>query len=279
MSQPPPAPAPAASPPPWRPDFASAPLFASIAPVARGFAGHAAWPELAELDRLAAAAGIVNDAGRPLRFVAQTTRHGQRDYEARILSSGEVPTRRANWHDLLNALAWLAFPRAKAALNAVQCLALAESSPGRRPARSDAATLFDESGLVLLARDDELAGLLRARRWEEAFWTRRSAWREARCLVFGHALLEKALRPFPAMTGKCLFLPVDDPTDAEVAVDAAVAGAWRAGGIARPADLFPLPVLGIPGVWPDNERAEFYAQRSVFRPAARPRRAATIHSE
>jgi hypothetical protein len=27
----------------------------------------------------------------------------------------------------------------------------------------------------------------------------------------------------------------------------------------------PLPVLGVPGWWPDNEQAGFYDDRSVFR--------------
>jgi len=38
------------------------------------------------------------------------------------------------------------------------------------------------------------------------------------------------------------------------------------GRIARPADLFPLPVLGIPGWWPDNEVATFYGREDIFRP-------------
>jgi len=33
--------------------------------------------------------------------------------------------------------------------------------------------------------------------------------------------------------------------------------------------LAPLPILGVPGWWPENERADFYADASVFR-APRP---------
>lgn len=257
----------------WLADFADGPLFGSLASVAPSIAGRTVWPGLTELNRLAENSGLVNAAGRPVRFVAQTVRCGQRDYEAQILSTGRVPTRAENWHDLLNALVWLALPRTKAALNAVQCSALAAG--GRRPPLSDAATLFDESGLVLLARDDGMAGLLRARRWREAFLDRRAAWCEVRCYVVGHALLEKALAPFPAMTAKCLALtsealPAPDAPPPDW-LDRAIAQRWTGGCVRTPADLFPLPVLGIPGVWPANEQPDFYADARVFRPSGRQR--------
>jgi hypothetical protein len=250
-------------------DVARQPLFASIADVACRLGNHSGWPGLEELNRLARLAGIVNLRGVPLRFVPQVSRRGQRDYETGILATGEIPTRPENWHDLFNALVWLAFPRTKAALNAVQCRCLQRNGRGNRPPLSDAATLFDESGLILVARDDELAGLLRAHRWREAFLTRRAAWREVRVCLFGHALLEKSLAPFPAMTAKCLCLHLDPLPPADTApkaeVDAAVASVWLDGAVTRPADLFPLPVLGIPGLWPENEDPDFYADRSVFR--------------
>jgi hypothetical protein len=50
-------------------------------------------------------------------------------------------------------------------------------------------------------------------------------------------------------------------------LDEAIAETWRNGNITRPADLFPLPVLGIPGWWPANENASFYDDREIFRPA------------
>ncbi|WP_363928408.1 DUF3025 domain-containing protein [Thiobacillus sp.] len=34
-----------------------------------------------------------------------------RDYETHILQTGQVPTRAETWHDVLNALVWLRFPR------------------------------------------------------------------------------------------------------------------------------------------------------------------------
>lgn len=255
----------------WRAEVFADPLLASIKAVSAGLAQHDDWPGLDTLNRLAANSGLTNARGLPLRFVAQTVRRGQLDYERHILETGEVPTRPHNWHDLFNALVWLSFPRSKATLNALQCAALAQhGAPGRRSPLSDAATLFDESGLVLVAPDECLAAALRARRWREAFVTRRAEWAVARCYVFGHALLEKALAPFPAMTGKCLSLCLSPLQDGEAAltavIDAHVAACWSQGVIRRPADLFPVPVLGIPGLWPANAAPEFYDDTRVFRP-------------
>jgi len=251
----------------WRPDFAAAPPFAPFHSWTERLAGDG-WPGLDRLNRLAEAAGLTNAHGLPLRFARQDRRCGQRDYEAGILATGQVPTREDNWHDLFNALCWLAFPRAKLALNAVQCAAI---EPGRpRGPVSDAATLFDESGLILVGPDPELGELLAARRWREAFVARRAAWKQTRAYVIGHAILEKLLAPWPGITAKCLFLPMDADTPEQAwrdEVDRRVAEAWQGGGIDRPARLFPLPVLGIPGWWPANEDPDFYADQTVFRPA------------
>ena len=68
------------------------------------------------------------------------------------------------------------------------------------------------------------------------------------------------------------FLPVDalPPPGAPPAwLDGALAEACRAGRVSRPGDLFPLPVLGIPGWWPANTDAAFYQDSTVFRPFRR----------
>lgn len=252
----------------WRAEFAETAPFHHVA----HFAGQLAapdWPSLARLNALAESQGLRNSAGLPLRFAVQHARCGQWDYEAGILASGQVPSRERNWHDLLNALTWLTFPRAKAVLNAVQCAELGTRRGTTRGARSDAATLFDESGVLLVAADAELPDLLAARRWEEAFVQRRRLWERARVYVFGHAVLEKLLAPWPGITAKCLFLRSDTlpaPGAPADGLDVDLAEAWRAGRVGRPADLFPLPVLGVPGWWPANGDPDFYRDAGVFRP-------------
>lgn len=246
----------------WRGDFAQLPAFAHLAPWLDRPPG-ADWPELAALNELARRRNLCNAAGLPVRFVPQTCRCGQHAYELGIAASGQVPSRERNWHDLFNALTWLAFPATKAALNAVHRAVLPQGK-NRVPA-SDAATLFDESGLVLVGDDASLADLLAARRWQDALVLRRDAWRRMRAYVVGHAILEKLLTPWPGITAKCLFvrMPADTPLDA---LDAAIAQHWRNAAGISPAALFPLPVLGIPGWWPANENPAFYADERVFRP-------------
>jgi hypothetical protein len=248
----------------WRPGFVAAPPFAHLRPW-RNQLGGDAWPSLERLNALARAQGLRNAHGLHLRFAAQVQRCGQRDYEEGILATGSVPTRTHSWHDLLNALTWLALPRTKQALNAVQCRALGQDARRRGPL-SDAATLFDESGLVLIGADAGLAGDLQSRRWHRAFVQRREDWQAVTAVVVGHAVLEKLLAPWPGITAKCTFLNLPAATPLQT-VDERLAQAWLTGALSRPADLFPLPVLGIPGWWPENEDAAFYDDESVFRPA------------
>jgi hypothetical protein len=245
----------------WREDFANTPPFSHLTPWLGDLQG-ADWPTLATLNTLAARRDLRNATGLPLRFAPQTQRCGQHEYESGIYTSGQVPSRERNWHDLFNALIWLTFPATKATLNAVHHAVLPQAA-NRTPA-SDAATVFDESGLVLVGEDESLAELLAARRWREALVLRRDDWRKVRAYIVGHAVLEKLLTPWPGITAKSLFLkmPAETPPDQ---LDAAIAQRWQSTAIAMPAALFPLPVLGIPGWWPANEKADFYADEKVFR--------------
>jgi hypothetical protein len=246
----------------WRADFVDHPAFAPYLGWLAQLRGPG-WPGLERLNTLAAEARLCNACDQPLRFVRQSVRCGQREYERSIYAEASVPTREHNWHDLFNALVWLTFPRSKTALNAWQCRAL--QSDARRSPASDTATLFDESGLLLVGEDVALVQLLREHRWQEALVERRAAWSGLRAYVIGHAVLEKLLDPWPAITAKCLHLPLPAATPL-ADLDAELACAWQGQSVSRPADLFPLPVLGIPGWWPANADPAFYLDRQVFRP-------------
>jgi hypothetical protein len=246
----------------WRANFATLPAFHHLTPWLDRIGGPT-WPDLSTLSKIAVAENLRNTQALPVQFVTQGGRCSQHEYELGIYRSGQVPSRERNWHDLFNALTWLAFPATKAALNAVHHAVLPQGK-NRTPA-SDAATLFDESGLVLVGEDASLAHLLAARRWQEAWVLRRSEWKNVRAYVVGHAILEKLLTPWPGITAKCLFVQM--PTDTPLAtLDSVVAQRWQDATISGPTTLFPVPVLGIPGWWPENERTEFYANAQVFRP-------------
>jgi hypothetical protein len=220
-------------------------------------------PSLDALNALAAARGTTQARGLPLRFFVPNGRLSARDYETHILHSGQVPTRADTWHDVLNALAWLRFPRFKAALNAAHGEAIALETDTRRGRRRDALTVLDESGVWVISRDPVLPERLAGRAWRALFWDARARVEaDMRFVVVGHALLEKALAPYPSMTGKCLTLISDSPDP-----DAADAQAARElDAITTPRQLAPLPVQGIPGWDAANDNAAYYADQAIFRP-------------
>jgi hypothetical protein len=219
---------------------------------------------LEALNALAAMLGTTQAHGLPLRFFVPDGRLSARDYETHILETGQVPTRADTWHDVLNALVWLRFPRFKSALNAAHGEAIALEADSRRGRRRDALTVLDESGVWVISRDAAWPRLLAERAWQALFWQHRHEIASAmRFVVVGHALLEKALAPYPAMTGKCLML-ISESLDPDAA-DAQAVTALDA--IDNPRQLAPLPVQGIPGWDAANADSAFYDNEAVFRPA------------
>jgi len=181
------------------------------------------------------------------RFVPQAELPEGQAYEAFIFDTGRVPTR-DNLHDFFNGLIWLHHPVLKRRLNALQAAEITAQGVGsqRGPVR-DALTLFDENAALLQAPEPLLAAL-QQRDWQRLFIKLRPLWAQARLQLFGHALLEKLTQPRKPIT----------------------AHVWIDDG-ARPAlkPFAPLPVLGVPGWWAENEAAGFYADASVFRQAGR----------
>lgn len=217
-------------------------------------------PRIEDLDALARWLGPRNSRGRRLRFVATTSRFSARDYECAIYETGIIPTRPDHWHDTFNALVWLRFPHTKRAINAAHVAALPGEAGHQRSPRRDALTLLDESGVVV-SGDPALCALLAARQWYGLFCdARERVVATMHFVVIGHALLEKALAPYPAMTGKCLVLDASPPAPADDAIAAALAR------IASPRQLPPLPIQGIPGWDPDNVDTGYYTNTEVFRP-------------
>jgi hypothetical protein len=227
---------------------------------------------LAALNRLADARGLRVSDGKPLRFIdaARFGRLSAVEYETEIASTGRVPTRCVGdgvWHDWFNALVWLAWPATKAALNRGQAKEIARTGSvgGRRGARRDALTLFDESGVVLVSDCAAIRACLRERRWRELFVTSRQDFiARAGVWVLGHGLLDKLRRPFKGACGQTHVLALPAASERE-SVDLRLAQALRRGMPLREF-LFPLPVLGVPGWWPENHEPRFYRDTKVFRP-------------
>jgi hypothetical protein len=249
-----------------------APLLAIASPVRKAVDWRQA------LNAAAAMQALQNHRGMPIRFVAQADLPPATAYESFISATGGVPTR-DNVHDFFNALIWLAFPAIKAQLNALHAAEIAktaaiEQSPmlhrSHRGKLRDAATIFDENAALLVSCNRELIDALHEHRWHEALVIRRAAfWRDCEVWLFGHALLEKLVCPYKAITAHTWVVNTDSaffsmPLEHRREwIDAQVAGQLTHG--LATADFTPLPVLGVPG-WGENQDELFYQDAQVFRP-------------
>jgi hypothetical protein len=201
---------------PFDPAFLQrSPLFWPVLPAARSLLessqeGAPDFPPVQSLDRVFGA-----DRGdAPVRFVpaAPRPRRGRRPpaidvsalYDARITLDRVVPTRARSWHDLMNALVWGTFPRAKSALHARQHRAIAErvvpgarTLPSARTRELDALALLDEGGVVLPGGD------------------------VSRAVVFGHAIYESLALGVPPAVVAAIAIDADSRTPR--AVDEALA--------------------------------------------------------
>jgi hypothetical protein len=249
----------------------------AFAPYARWWAPRrgAAPPAPVELDGWAREAHLALPGGRPLTFrPAPSSRSSALEYERRIAATGEVATRSGNLHDACNALAWLAFPGTKAALNAIHAAAAVADTGNGRDRRRDGATLLDESGMIAACADAELVELWRTHQWRAAFWDRRAVVADRmRAVVIGHGLLAKLVAPFRGITARVLVLPLDgaalpaDPARLAGALDAHAAATINAGGVAfAPDDLFALPVAALPGWDMEASGGRVFDDTAVFRP-------------
>ena len=197
----------------------------------------------------------------PVHFVPQSALPVTQPYEDFIFKTGQVPTRN-NLHDFFNGLCWLHFPQTKKRLNQLQAAQIAQDGVGQvRGAVRDALTLFDENAAFLSAPDTLWSALV-AKDWQTLFVTQRACWADAHLVLFGHALLEKLVLPRKAITAHVY--RVWPATQSIADIDRFVASDLGVGKIAAK-PFAHLPVLGVPGWWPENDSAAFYDDKSVFR--------------
>jgi hypothetical protein len=212
---------------------------------------------LEHLNKLSQTRGLKTESGRPIRFVPPEAKDAY--YEIKVYETGRVETRPDSLHDYFNALAWLAFPRTKARINALHAAEIPREG-ARRGRLRDLLTIFDEGGAIVQCDDAALISLLNRCEWKTLFWHNRERVETGmRIVVFGHAVLEKALEPWPGITCKAIVAPARADHDA-------AARAWfeRLAPGASPRILAPLPVFGFPGWLPQDEA--FYDDTRYFRP-------------
>ncbi|MES2025825.1 MAG: DUF3025 domain-containing protein [Pseudomonadota bacterium] len=252
----------------------SRPWLACVRTVGMSIAEASDWRQ--ELNRRALGMALHNHRELPIRFVLQADLPPDTAYETFISNTANVPTR-DNLHDFFNALVWLTFPQIKIQLNALQAREIerstAEQAIAPRGKLRDAATIFDENAALLITSNHDLVRALRAHEWEDVFLARRTDFlQECAVFLFGHALMEKLVAPYKAITGHAWIVALECPAS-DLAleeqcrwVDTTVA-LQLAHGLST-ADFSPLPVLGVPGWW-SEQNAEFYGDKTVFRPKRR----------
>jgi len=210
-----------------------------------------------------ASATLTLGSGGSVEFVPQSDLPADIAYEAFIFSHKHIPTRN-NLHDFFNGLCWLRFPKAKSRLNFLQAQEISSQgvSATRGPLR-DGLTLFDENVLLLQASDD-LWHALQVRDWKKLFGELRDEWQSAHIVIFGHALLEKLVTPYKSITAHLYRIASNVDAQDDQVLDDWLASNLQPNFLATKPYL-PLPVLGIPGWWPENEDLSFYSDTQVFR--------------
>lgn len=255
------------------------PLFSPLQPVLARLETQS-FPNLHDFNSLMEGnqTSISVQPGHRLRFVPQESgRLGfESQYEPRCYLTGEVQTRQENWHDLFNALVWLTFPRAKAAINARHYQALqhaAVETGSMRGKVRDMATLLDESGVIVVSANAGLIDLLCNFQWKELFWkNREKVSREMGFYIFGHGLYEKSLQPYVGMTGQGLVLQVENeffsrslPEQTKFLDESLADYLNNPLHCLSTRELNPVPLLGIPGWASENNHETYYDNTAYFR--------------
>src|SRR4030065_1623423 len=203
----------------WNPNFMDlSPMFEPFLHLKKYFTNMQYWPEHIDLNHLNLQQNqqVITQSGKKIYFVPPIIGKQclEQKYESRIYLTGQVQTRAKSWHDFFNAVLWKVFPRAKSALNQLHYQAQLFESLNKikhRSALRDAATLFDESGVIVVSSQKTLIPLLKNFEWKQLFWREREVVLSSmRFFVFLHGLYEKALDPYVGMTGKGIIFNVDE---------------------------------------------------------------------
>lgn len=246
--------------------------FASVCPAAQSVVAADDWR--IQINVLARQSHVCNHREQPLKFVPQESLPEGVAYESHINATAEVPTRE-NLHDFFNSLVWLTFPKIKRQLNTLQAAQIAALGVGKsRGAARDAATIFDENSAILVLENSQVGHKLladfREHQWHAAFIEQREMFGDkAQVWSFGHALMEKLANPYKAITAHAWIVWADAEffscswDERRSWIDERVAMQLATHDLST-ADYTPLPVLGIPGWWPQQDE-NFYADTSVFR--------------
>lgn len=247
--------------------FQASPIIRQLDKTTQYFKNFDTWPDISDYQKIFSALDL------EIKPVAQATEINTFEdlYEPRVYLKKELQTRTENWHDFFNAQIWLNFPNTKKTLNNLHY-----SEATNRPVGSNRSTLenritqFDECGAIIISNDKRLITLIQEHKWETLFIEHIDDFKEnLRCIVFGHAIFEKAISPYLGMTCHCIL--VEDNTllnqvkEANFKeLDMYLSFRWETELAVNPEKFSAFPILGTPGYW-HNQNSEFYMNRNYFR--------------
>jgi len=222
---------------------------------------------------------VENLNGKNIEFVKQKPEQdfSAVAYEEVIYETGRVPTRSESWHDLFGALIWCLFPLTKAKLNQLHYQDIQQFGKTERTKQRNALTLFDECGVVLVSKNEELIEALTEHNWKKAFIELRHLWSESSeqgvaAYQFGHANYEMLTKPYIGLTGKWLLIDASAeimslPLSSQYRLlDQKLRQKLEQGALSDNSQLSPLPLLGVPNWFDGNQDESFYDNTDYFRP-------------
>lgn len=223
---------------------------------------------------------LANFYQKSIIFIEQNQLPDNVAYETHIAKTGQIPTR-DNFHDLLNGVIWLNFPKTKAVFNHLHHADIDKNGvQSSRSTLRNILTLFDENGGIVVSSREVILQHLIHFSWQNALFDNRQAWQNpqktADFFPIGHALLEKLIQPRNNITAHLLLILVDNHwfsqtiTQQKQTLDDFLSQFFYQLGqmddSLLSAKMFqPLPVLGIPNFCDDNQQLEFYQDLTVFR--------------
>ena len=247
--------------------FYTSSIIQQLSDVTNCFSSHTSWPTIDDYQSIFRLKKV------GITPVCQSTliESFEDQYEPRVYLKKELQTRTENWHDFFNAMIWMSFPQTKSVLNSLHFKSASNRDAGtNRSTLENRITQFDECGAIIISTNKTLLELIRKHQWKELFIKYKESFgNEIKCVVFGHAIFEKALAPYIGMTCHCILvedekLLKDVQGDNYSSLDYYLANLWKHEIAPSVSRFNAFPILGIPDYWSDQS-IEFYNNESYFR--------------
>lgn len=136
--------------------------------------------------------------------------YSKRRYEEHIFFEGLLSIKKKSYHDFLNFMVWLCFPKSKTKLiwRHILDYQIDEplTPPHTRSRTRDSLTIFDEGGIVCVCNDLKMRHELRSIRDTKMRWKIIQETPSISSLIFGHAILERIILGDKEIPGACYFI-------------------------------------------------------------------------